>query len=118
VITHFEPKFLEIFMEYSKQTSGGKIYDVSQPLMSVCLDHLLPLCCWVRESNDRIAWLRDLLDDNVDLRPEVRNGLSMIHVYAFAAAKAAFLGQAGSDIFTVLQVGCSPPLLLNQCTRF
>ena len=103
VITHFEPKFIEIFQAYCKQTNG-KIYDVSAPLMSLCLDHLLALCCWVRESNDRCNWIRNILDDNVDLRPEVRNGLAMVHVYAFAAAKATLWGKKGSDMFIVLQV--------------
>ena len=56
--------------------------------------------CWVRESNSRMTWIFKILEENPDLRPEVRNGLCIIFVYAISAAKAKSIN---SDMFTVLQ---------------
>eukprot|EP01034_Spumella_vulgaris_P022610 gene22610-28746_t len=47
------------------------------------------------------AWIRQVLDDNVDLRPEVRNGLSMVLIYALSTAKATQLTDI--DMFGILQ---------------
>lgn len=101
----FEPKFLEVFDAYKDHlriVKGSCVIDLSQHLMSLCLDHLVPFSCWARESNARCAWIQKTLDDNIDLRPEVRNGLCMVFVYSFSAAKALD-GSGESDMFLVLQ---------------
>ncbi len=95
----FEPKFMEVFgkfCDYTQQT-----IDLSQHLMSLCLDNLIPFCCWARENNNRNAWIRQVLDDNSDLRPEVRNGLSMILIYVLSTAKATQFTDV--DMFGILQ---------------
>lgn len=101
----FEPKFLEIFSAYEdhiRMTKGSSGIDLSQHLMSLCLDHLVPFSCWARESTSRCTWIQKTLDDNIDLRPEVRNGLCMVFVYSFSAAKA-LEGRGEKDMFLVLQ---------------
>lgn len=101
----FEPKFLEIFNAYEDHistTRGSTGIDLSQHLMSLCLDHLVPFSCWARESTSRCTWIQKTLDDNIDLRPEVRNGLCMVFVYSFSAAKALD-GRGEKDMFLVLQ---------------
>lgn len=100
----FEPKFLEIYNAYKDHICNGlgsSDIDLSQHLMSLCLDHLVPFSCWARESTSRCIWIQKTLDDNIDLRPEVRNGLCMVFVYAFSAAKA--LETTETDMFLVLQ---------------
>ncbi len=69
--------------------------------MSVCLENLIPFCCWARENNARIMWIKEILDDNLDLRPEVRNGLSMILIYTLSSAKTH--GLQNTDMFLMLQ---------------
>ncbi len=99
VIKCFEPKFTQLFAKYSecvKQT-----VHTSSHLMSVCLENLIPFCCWARENNARVLWIKEVLEDNLDLRPEVRNGLSMILIYTLATAKSA--GNKDMDMFTTLQ---------------
>lgn len=101
----FEPKFLQIFDAYDdhlRTLKGSSRIDLSQHLMSLCLDHLVPFSCWARESTSRCLWIQRTLDDNIDLRPEVRNGLCMVFVYSFSAAKA-LEGRGESDMFLVLQ---------------
>lgn len=101
----FEPKFLQIFDAYDdhlRTLKGSSRIDLSQHLMSLCLDHLVPFSCWARESTSRCSWIQRTLDDNIDLRPEVRNGLCMVFVYSFSAAKA-LEGRGESDMFLVLQ---------------
>ena len=39
--------------------------------------------------------------ENLDLRPEVRNGLALIVIYVFSAAKK-YLGSKSTDMFAVL----------------
>ena len=100
----FEPKFLEIYHAYRDHICNvlsAPDIDLSQHLMSLCLDHLVTFSCWARESTSRCMWIQKILDDNVDLRPEVRNGLCMVFVYAFSAAKA--LETKETDMFLVLQ---------------
>eukprot|EP01034_Spumella_vulgaris_P032604 gene32604-40232_t len=48
-----------------------------------------------------MAWIKSTLSESGDLRPEVRNGLSMIMIYAFGTAKAAC--EPGLDMFNALQ---------------
>lgn len=95
----FEPKFMEVFNKYCEHIQ--QTIDTSQHLMSLCLENLIPFCCWARENNNRNAWIRLVLDDNVDLRPEVRNGLSMILIYALSTAKAIQFNDI--DMFGILQ---------------
>ena len=62
----FEPKFLEVFDAYKDHlriVKGSCVIDLSQHLMSLCLDHLVPFSCWARESNARCAWIQKTLDD-------------------------------------------------------
>ena len=105
----FEPKFFEIYQAYKDYICCGKGstgIDLSQHLMSLCLDHLVPFSCWARESTARCTWIQKTLDDNIDLRPEVRNGLCMVFVYAFSAAKAIETREetrGETDMFLVLQ---------------
>jgi hypothetical protein len=101
VLQVFEPKFMEVYNAYRQSTELIEI-DLSQHLMSLCLDHLVSFCCWARESTARCLWIQKTLYDLSDLRPEVRNGLCMIFVYALSAAKATFL-QTKTDMFLVLQ---------------
>ena len=101
----FEPKFLEIYDAYKDHmysVKGSSEIDLSQHLMSLCLDHLVPFSCWARESTSRCSWIQKKLDDNIDLRPEVRNGLCMVFVYSFSAAKA-LKTRGETDMFLVLQ---------------
>jgi hypothetical protein len=75
--------------------------DISKHLMAVCLENLISFSCWARENNNRSQWIKNTLDDNVDLRPEVRNGLSMILIYAMSTAQARQTKDA--DMFSILQ---------------
>jgi hypothetical protein len=95
----FEPKFMEVFDKFCDHTQ--QTIDLSQHLMSLCLDSLIPFCCWARENNSRNAWIRQVLDDNSDLRPEVRNGLSMILIYVLSTAKTTQFVNA--DMFGLLE---------------
>lgn len=99
ITKYFEPKFMEIFDKYCE--SNGHPVDISKHLVSVCLENLISFCCWARESQARSQWVKLILEDNVDLRPEVRNGLAMVLIYVFSSAQA----QQGTDadMFTVLQ---------------
>jgi hypothetical protein len=101
VLKCFEPKFYQVFVKYCE--SVKQTVHTSSHLMSVCLENLIPFCCWARENNSRISWIKNTLDDNIDLRPEVRNGLSMILIYALATAKAA--ASKDLDMFSALQDG-------------
>lgn len=99
VVKSFEPKFFQVFVKYCE--SIKQTLQTSNHLMSICLENLISFCSWARESNNRVAWLKEVLDDNLDLRPEVRNGLSMILIYTFATAKAQ--DKANEDMFSILQ---------------
>lgn len=95
----FEPKFLEVYTKYVE--SLGREPDLNRHLLSVCLDNLIDFSCWARDSSTQCQWIRETLDENADLRPEVRNGLAMILMYAFSSAQAGLLKEA--DMFIVLQ---------------
>lgn len=102
----FEPKFLLVYNFYKQEMCSGPGtlgIDLSQHLMSLCLDHLIRFSCWARESTGRCNWIQKTLDDNIDCRPEVRNGLCMLFVYALSAAKAAEQRGRRTDMFLVLQ---------------
>jgi hypothetical protein len=112
----FEPKFLSVFNLYRQEmcsSPGGVSIDLSQHLVSLCLDHLIQFSCWARESTGRCAWIQKTLDDNADCRPEVRNGLCMLFVYALSAAKAT--EQKGrTDMFLVLQDSATGLGIVNK----
>jgi hypothetical protein len=95
----YEPKFMQVFHSYCE--SMKQQIDISKHLMSVCLENLIPFSCWARESNNRCQLIKDALDDNPDLRPEVRNGLSMILIYCLSSAQAR--QTKDGDMFSVLQ---------------
>jgi hypothetical protein len=114
ILEYYEPKFLEIFTTYVKST--GKTVDINSHFLSMCLEHVIPFNVWARESNSRLAWIRSVLDDNPDLRPEVRNGLSMIYIYAFSAGKAAV--KAGADMFSVIQVDSCKNSFVTSITEY
>lgn len=93
ITTIYEPKFLDIFNSYRQFAANYEPnIDLSSPsqqhLMTLCLNNLLPFCNWARETNTS-SFIRASLFDNTDMRPEVRNGLALIIVYTFSAAKAA-----------------------------
>lgn len=100
----FEPKFLVLFTKYSEAIKQP--IDLSRHLMSLCLDHLVSFSCWARENAIRSQWIKTNLEDNTDLRPEVRNGLAMILIYVFSSAQSR-LGKDSQnnsiDMFAVLQ---------------
>jgi hypothetical protein len=100
ILKTFEPKFFQVFLKYSQYISQQSIQTTGH-LMAICLENLIPFCCWARENNTRISWIKKALDEHADLRPEVRNGLSMILIYSFGTAKASSI--EGLDMFTALQ---------------
>ncbi len=112
ITTIYEPKFFEVFQAYQQFVQqyepNIKNYGiVNTHLMTLCLNNLLPFSNWAREANNGL-FIRVTLFENPDMRPEVRNGLAMILVYVFSAAKANEMRLANSnsnsniDMFTVL----------------
>lgn len=97
----FEPKFMEVFNKYLE--SASKAPDLSKHLLSVCLENLIEFSCWSRENASQSHWIRSTLDENSDLRPEVRNGLAMILIYVFSSAQASQQNSEEITMFTVLQ---------------
>jgi hypothetical protein len=92
VTTIYEPKFLEIFLRYRQYAAKYEPnINLQSPaerhLMALCLENLLPFANWARDSAAK-AFICETLYDNPDMRPEVRNGLALILVYTFCAAKA------------------------------
>lgn len=96
----FGPRFGLLFDSYCAKFNI--VVDINEHLMVLCLQHLVKFCNWVRESDDQITWVSNTLFDYDYLRPEVRNGIVMIIVYAFAAFKAR-KDPHRMDMFTVLQ---------------
>jgi hypothetical protein len=99
-ISNFEKKFFEIYQNYI--TELQLTIDLSQNMLILCLDHLISFCCWARRDTQHHEWIHHLLLDNPDLRPEVRNGISLIIIYIFASAKE-YLESENTDMFGVLQ---------------
>lgn len=99
IVRLYQPKFIEVLMKYAECTNQN--VDVSRHLLWICLDHLINFSCWARESTNRSNWIKKILEENTDLRPEVRNGLAMILMYCVSAAKANTIPD--SDMFIVLQ---------------
>eukprot|EP01035_Chromulina_nebulosa_P017942 gene17942-23566_t len=63
----YEPKFLEIYNAYKRDRSP---IDLNTHLLALSIEHLIPFCCWARDSYSKCNWIRTTLQDNVDLRPE------------------------------------------------
>jgi hypothetical protein len=99
-ISNFEKKFFEIYQQYISELQ--LTIDLSQNMLTLCLDHLISFSCWARSDSQHLDWLHKLLSENADLRPEVRNGLSLIIIYIFASAKE-YLESENIDMFGVLQ---------------
>jgi hypothetical protein len=117
ILQHFEPRFFQVFQSYQSyykehyssssnqqdgptNTPNGEI-PIRSHLLSLCLEHMIPFCCWARENAAVLNWMKVTLEDNPDLRPEVRNGIAMILMYAFSAAQAKL--RVDSDMFITLQ---------------
>jgi hypothetical protein len=96
IVKYFQPKFQEIYNKFAENV----FVENKSHLMSLCLECIIPFCIWIRESSAKTNWIKSILTDNIDLRPEVRNGLSMIVIYTIAAHKA-FCTKV--DMFVVLQ---------------
>lgn len=110
ITTIYEPKFFEIFQAYQQHVQQFeptiKNYGIQNThLMTLCLNNLLPFSNWAREGSNAL-FIRASLFENPDMRPEVRNGLAMILVYVFAAARANEIRIANPtvniDMFTIL----------------
>jgi hypothetical protein len=97
----YEPKILRIFKAYNKAVSPHRLFDCSGHIMVMCLLHIVDFCCWARSSDQILNWISAEINENVDLRPRVRNGLALLFVYAVAAAKAEVVGN--TDMFSVMQ---------------
>lgn len=111
IATIYEPKFYEIYQAYFQYILHNEADLVlqslhQQHLMTMCLHYLISFCNWSRDCVNG-NWIRATLFENSDMRPEVRNGLAMILVYVFSAAKAAecrqiIPGVGMNDMFAVL----------------
>lgn len=99
----FQPKFMEVHDAYIKQLPVEYVATIPQHdhLLAVCLQHMVKFCCWARGSPETSAWINNLLFQNVDFRPELRNGLTMVMMYTFAASQAA-RAEFPSDLFSVV----------------
>jgi hypothetical protein len=144
IVRYYEPKFYELFLQYSASlpfglstnhrnnyhssssssstvSAASVVEDLSElmegHLLTIALENLISFCCWARESTTNSPYIKQSLDDNPDLRPEVRNGLAMILMYSFASAQARYRQQkfltssevnlqhvgAGISMFSIIQ---------------
>ena len=100
--THYQPKFLEVYASYMIYLrSNSLVIPVHEHLFATCIEHMVTFCVWARNSPESSNWIFHTLLQNQDLRPELRNGLTMILLYTFASAHAKTLGD-GSDFFKVI----------------
>lgn len=104
VLDLYEPKFLDIFDRYkAHQLASGAPCELSGCLLANCIEHMIPFCKWVRQGEGNVTeWIHGVLLNSLDLRPELRNGLSMILMYTFSAAQAR-ASPLKRDMFSVLQ---------------
>mmetsp|Transcript_12974 Transcript_12974/g.19546 ORF Transcript_12974/g.19546 Transcript_12974/m.19546 type:complete len:601 (+) Transcript_12974:121-1923(+) len=96
----YERKFFEVYSKYIS-AHPSLVVDPSQNLLTLCLEHLIPFSLWARKDEDTSTTIHRILMENLDLRPEVRNGLALIVIYVFSAAKK-YLGSKSTDMFAVL----------------
>ena len=103
-ILNFEKIFFIIYQHYISELSLTHSINLSENMLSLCLNNLLPFCCWARKDSLKSECLHKLLLDNADLRPEVRNGIALIIIYVFASAKEHLeTTDHPLDMFGVLQ---------------
>jgi hypothetical protein len=117
ILHHFEPRFYQIYQTFSSYCVKECHLSLLNPknhLLSLCLEYMILFCSWARDassfsvgasasaSSSVSSWLKVTLDDNPDLRPEVRNGLAMILMYCFASAQSKLRGN-DCDMFITLQ---------------
>jgi hypothetical protein len=101
IIQVYEPKALLIWKAYLAAFSPQKQVGCSSHMMITCLLHIVDFCCWARSTENILNWITTEIFENSDLRPRVRNGLTLLFVYCVAAAKADVEGN--TDMFTVMQ---------------
>jgi hypothetical protein len=99
-IAEFELKFYEIYERYISEAAIS--VDLSSHLFCICLDQLIMFCVWARKSEEQSDIIHKILNENPDLRPEVRNGLALVLIYTFSSAKKKSLGSV-RNFFRVLQ---------------
>ena len=84
-----------------------------QHLLGTCLENVVNFSIFARRNSHCSERIHETLLHNQDLRPELRNGLSMILIYTFAAGQSAQYtqnnnrsqqyGVKSTDMFAVLQ---------------
>ncbi|RYG63681.1 hypothetical protein EON64_15430 [archaeon] len=74
VAKHYQPKFLRVYEKYCESLAErhSSPIDLTRHLMAICLEHLMTFSCWARETSGRCMWVKSVLEENADLRPEVR----------------------------------------------
>ena len=95
----YGPRFCHIFNEFSATIPVP--VNTDRPLMSLCLDYLIPFCSWARKSDAQVNSIHTTLLNNDYLRPEVRNGIVVVLMYTFAAVKA--IKDPTHDMFHTMQ---------------
>lgn len=98
IIAVLQSKFCEVHSKYL-ECNPSIVTDPMDNLMTSCLNHLIPFCCWARKNDQTSEWIHSTLLGKPDLRPEVRNGIALIIIYTFASARA----RDGADMFSILQ---------------
>lgn len=88
----YEPLFYEVYKRYSRSIHPYQI-DLKLHLFSLCINHLVSFSIWLRSDSETSNQIHTLLNNNPDLRPEVRNGLSMILIYTFSTAQAYYINE-------------------------
>jgi hypothetical protein len=113
IIYYYEPKFYSIYLKYldhltatttsstNSTSSNSTLVDLTQHLFMICLEHLIPFSCWLRKSEEVSSWIKSILNDHEDFRPEVRNGVSMLIIYCFSTAKSKLYPKSNS--FMILE---------------
>ena len=64
ICEQLQPKLVLIFDTYCQHTQQPRI-DTSKPLLMLCLEHLVPFGCWVRETPNGCEWIREVGNMNI-----------------------------------------------------
>ena len=59
ICEQLQPKLVLIFDTYCQHTQQPRI-NTSKPLLMLCLEHLVPFGCWVRETPNGCEWIREV----------------------------------------------------------
>ena len=59
ICDQLQPKLVLIFDTYCQHTQQPRI-NTSKPLLMLCLEHLVPFGCWVRETPNGCEWIREV----------------------------------------------------------